>query len=436
MQKSAHSSGSKNRSNFRRSDRPTSRGKSTRRFSNSNSSKGFGSQRSGDSDSGNRFRFRSRSRKPSRGYGAKIHESKFIKAAAIKTVEEDYKVTHKFEDFNLAKPIISNLTAKGFTVPTPIQDQSIKSILQGKDLIGLANTGTGKTAAFLLPLIDKIYRNRQEKVLVVVPTRELALQIADELRKFSNGMSIYSALTIGGTDMRKQMHTLQRPYSFLIATPGRLKDMMERGKVELSQFGNVVLDEVDRMLDMGFIDEVKYFMKYLPNERQTLVFSATMPSKIEKLVQDFTKSPVTVSVRTSETTDTVEQNIIRVTDSNKKFDQLEELLKGEGFDRVLIFVRTKRWADRLKSRLEEAKFTADSIHGDKRQRQRERAIENFKKGRVKVLVATDVAARGLDISGVTHVINYDAPENFEDYTHRIGRTGRGGAKGFAFTFVE
>lgn len=368
-------------------------------------------------------------------FSEKIDINLFVKKAVLKT-EKPVEANHTFYDFDFCKAIKSNLEVKNYIIPTPIQDQAMEHVLAGRDLIGLANTGTGKTAAFLLPMIDKVYRNKMEKVLIIAPTRELAMQIDNELRQFSWGMKIFSAACVGGMPIYKQINNLRRNPSFVIGTPGRLKDLADRGLIRLENFKNVVLDEVDRMLDMGFIDDIKELLSKTPVEKQSLFFSATMPEKIERLVKEFTKDPITIAVKTGNTAENVDQDIVRVRDRAMKFIQLRELLHGDDLKKVLIFIETKAEVERLTNNLVTEGFKADSIHGDKKQHQRQRALKSFKNNEVDILVATDVAARGLDIDNVSHVINYTVPQTYNDYIHRIGRTGRANKKGVALTFVE
>jgi superfamily II DNA/RNA helicase len=348
---------------------------------------------------------------------------------------EEVVIRHTFNDFNLSPEIKKNLRHKGYEIPTPIQDQAIEPILNGHDLIGLANTGTGKTAAFLLPLLEKVHKDRSQRVLIVAPTRELALQIEAELRQFSWGMKIFYVSCVGGMPMGRQIKGLRMNPNFVIGTPGRLKDMSDRGFLHFKTFKNVVLDDVDRMLDMGFVNEIKYFLSQLPEERQTLYFSATLPPKIKSLIETFSVNPVMVQVKSTETSANVEQEVVR-TSKELKFNKLKDILNEPGMEKVLIFSETKRGVEKLAVDLAKDGFKADSIHGDKRQGQRQKALNNFKEAKVDILVATDVAARGLDIKDVTHVINYTVPQTYEDYVHRIGRTGRGTATGMALTFVE
>ncbi len=375
---------------------------------------------------------RSRKRRPAE---RELDFTQFVKKAIQVTETEVYNPKHRFADFEIHSKLKANVAEKGYVHPTPIQDGAIPHILEGRDVIGIANTGTGKTAAFLLPLIHKTFKHKTEKVLIIVPTRELALQIEDELRVFSRGSGLNSALCIGGAHIMEQMRSLARNPSFVIGTPGRLKDLIERKKLDLSGFSNIVLDEVDRMLDMGFINDIKYLVALMRSPRQSLFFSATMPREIAELAKKFLNDPVTIAIKSRATSENVDQDVIHVTPKEEKIETLHNLLVKPEFQKVLIFGRTKHGVDKLAHRLEERGFKADSIHGDKSQPQRQRALRRFSKDEITILVATDVAARGLDIPDVTHVINYELPENYEDYIHRIGRTGRGDKKGHALTFI-
>ncbi|MDE1924724.1 MAG: DEAD/DEAH box helicase [Patescibacteria group bacterium] len=349
---------------------------------------------------------------------------------------EHFVPEHQFTDFCLDESLKKNIVAKGYTTPTPIQDRSIAHILRGDDLVGIANTGTGKTAAFLVPLLNKVLRDRTQKVLIMVPTRELAVQIGDELRGFAAGMRIFSATCVGGASIHNQIQDLRRNPGFVIGTPGRLKDLIERRALVLGGFATVVLDEADRMLDMGFIADMKLILSKVAPVRHTLFFSATLSREVEMLIKDFLKEPVRISVKTGDTSKNVEQDIVHIAAGQNKLDVLHDLLIKPGFSKVLVFGRTKHGVEKLSKSLEARGFKSESIHGNKTQNKRQKALDLFKKDHVQVLVATDVAARGLDISDVSHVINYDMPSSHEDYIHRIGRTGRAGKKGIALTFVE
>jgi superfamily II DNA/RNA helicase len=320
-------------------------------------------------------------------------------------------------------------------MPTPIQDQTIEPAVEGRDIVGLANTGTGKTGAFLIPLIHRTLTGAAGPVLIMAPTRELAVQIADEFKGFARALSMRAALCVGGAGIFPQISALRNRPAFVIGTPGRLKDLMERGALNVAHFDTVVLDEADRMLDMGFIEDMRFILGKMPAKRHTLFFSATMTREIENLIGQFLTNPVTVSVRVGNTAKTVDQDIVRAGRGPEKFEKLVELLKQPEFSKVLVFGRTKHGVERLGKDLGRRGIKAEAIHGNKTHGKRLRALDLFKKDHVQVLVATDVAARGLDISGVSHVINFDLPSSYEDYVHRIGRTGRAGKTGKALTFV-
>ena len=346
-----------------------------------------------------------------------------------------YTPTHTFESFKINDILKKNISSKGYTIPTPIQDQTIPHILDGKDVIGIANTGTGKTAAFLVPLLDIVSKNRNKKVIIITPTRELAVQIKDEYMYFSRGMGIYCALIMGGASTYRQKQDLYKNPNFVIGTPGRIKDLIQQKSLNLSTFEIVVLDEVDQMVDIGFLPDIKYFISLLNNNRQSLFFSATVQPKVNGVLSSFVKNPITVSVKKQDTLVNIKQDIVRVVDKHKKIEQLHDLLNNKDFEKVLIFGRTKWGVQRLSDELVKRGFSAEAIHGDKRQNQRQRSLDRFKRNHVKILLATDVASRGLDIDDVSHVINYDPPESYEAYIHRIGRTGRLDKPGTAITFI-
>ncbi len=371
-----------------------------------------------------------------RGRGDHIDISRFINKAEITEKVEHFVPEHAFTDFAIQDRLKENIIAKGYTTPTPIQDRTIPHILRGSDVVGIANTGTGKTAAFLIPLINKVLLNPKENVLIMVPTRELAIQIDQELKGFTKGMKIFSVCCVGGAPIGRQISELRYHNNFIIGTPGRLKDLMERRFLNLSGFKTVVLDEADRMLDMGFINDMRFMMSKMPAERHTLFFSATLSRDIEILIKDFLKDPVSISVKTQDTSKNVDQDIVKVAPGANKLDMLHDLLSQTEFNKVLIFGRTKHGVEKLSVMLAKRGFKAESIHGDKNHSKRQKALGLFKDNKIQILVATDVAARGLDIANVTHVINYDVPATYDDYVHRIGRTGRGGKKGKALTFIE
>ena len=358
------------------------------------------------------------------------------RAVVVEETETHFLPEHKFSDFAIDERLKANIIKKGYISPTPIQDRVIPHILKGQDVVGIANTGTGKTAAFLIPLIHKILNNPKENVLVVVPTRELAIQIEQELKGFTPLLGIFSVCCVGGTPIGPQMKQLKYQNQFVIGTPGRLKDLIERRSLDLSNTKTVVLDEADRMLDMGFIADMKYLMSKMSKDRHTLFFSATMSKEIENLISDFLREPVSISVKTRDTSKNIDQDIVRMKTGQDKVDALKELLKNPDFQKVIIFGRTKHGVEKLSQNLGKLGFKSESIHGNKSHGQRQRALNAFKDGKVQVLVATDVAARGLDIANISHVINYDIPATYDDYVHRIGRTGRANAVGKALTFVD
>ncbi|MDA3815299.1 MAG: DEAD/DEAH box helicase [Patescibacteria group bacterium] len=368
--------------------------------------------------------------------GSAINISRFInKAEPVGTIDI-FKPRYSFDELEIREVLKRAIASRGYTTPTPIQDEAIPFVLAGKDVIGLANTGTGKTAAFLIPMINKILSNPQEKVLIVVPTRELAIQIQEEFLAFVKEMKLSSVVIIGGADIRKQMRDLRSRHNIVIGTPGRLKDLINRKNLNLSQFRNVILDEADRMLDMGFINDVKMLLSFVAKERQTMLFSATFSSEIENLIKSFLVNPQRVSIKTRETSKLVDQDIVRVAHGKDKVETLHDLLIQSKFEKVLVFTRTKHGADKLSKKLHQRGFKSDAIHGNKTHNRRQKALKMFKNNLVNILVATDVAARGLDIPNVSHVINFDVPATYDDYVHRIGRTGRADQRGTALTFVN
>jgi ATP-dependent RNA helicase RhlE len=368
--------------------------------------------------------------------GAVINVERFINKAVPGAEVVAFVPQHQFMDFDFDPRLQQTVASHGYITPTPIQDQAIKAVLEGRDLIGLANTGTGKTAAFLLPIINSYLRGSQGTSLIVVPTRELASQIEDEFRAFSRGFGFRSAVIVGGASIFKQKEAIRRRPQLVIGTPGRLNDLIKNHGLKLAGCQTFVLDEADRMLDMGFIRDIRFIISQLPDNRQSLCFSATLTPEIESIIQTLLRDPVTVSVRTRETSEQVEQDIIRTVSRDHKVEVLIDILKKPESTKVLVFGDTKFGVQRLADKLEKQGIAAAAIHGNKSQPQRQRALNDFKNERVKVLVATDVAARGLDIPDVSHVINFDQPKSYDDYVHRIGRTGRAGKVGSALTFVE
>ncbi len=363
-----------------------------------------------------------------------IHPSKFVSQA--KVVEKvAYVPQHGFGDFGLHASIVANIRTKGFTAPTAIQDATIPAAMEGKDVVGLANTGTGKTAAFALPLIHDLMTHMDRRALILAPTRELAMQIHEECMSFAKGCGLRQALLIGGASMHIQKRDLRRNPRIIVGTPGRVKDHVSQGTF-LPQFCDfVVLDEVDRMLDMGFVDAVRGILSRTKAERRSLFFSATMDKRVAALIETFAKSPVTVSTIEGNTADGVDQNVVYYSGLANKLELLHDVLIRPECSKTIIFDDTKRDVERLGRELHARGFRVDHIHGDKSQAQRARAIKRFKDNEIQVLVATDVAARGIDVADISHVVNYSAPNSYEDYVHRIGRTARAGKTGYALTFL-
>lgn len=374
-------------------------------------------------------------RQPRRQAGKEyIHPSRFIKAA--RTVEEvAYVPTNSFEDFALLDLLRVNMQAKNITTPSPIQDQAIPIALLGQDVIGIANTGTGKTIAFALPVLQRLIADPASRVLIMAPTRELAQQIEDECRAIAKGSGLTGALLIGGAAMGPQLRDLRSNPRIIIGTPGRIKDHIERGTLTVRDIDTVVLDEVDRMLDMGFVNDMREILSQLAPERQSLFFSATIDAKVSQIIEEFANEPVMVSVKTGDTTDSVEQNVVTYAPGQQKIEKLHDILVDREI-KALVFDDTQRSVERLSKELGDRGFSVDAIHGGKSQGQRQRALKRFVQNDITILVATDVAARGIDVSDVTHVINYSTPKSYSDYVHRIGRAGRAGRKGIALTFIE
>lgn len=349
--------------------------------------------------------------------------------------QQQYEAKHTFASIGLHPELAQNVARKGYEQPTPIQDQVIPHLLEGRDVIGLASTGTGKTAAFMLPILHKILQNPDEKAIIITPTRELALQVIEEGKSFAGRSNIYFTLLIGGVDIKKQIARLNRNPEIIVGTPGRIKDLTERRQLKLGAYKTIVLDEVDRMLDMGFINDISHIVNQLPVERHSLFFSATMPGKAKSVAERFLRDPITVQVATLSASNSVNQDIIRI-QGRDKTQVLHELLQQPEFEKVIVFGRTKHGMEKLSNRLYKLGLKSLTIHGNKSQNQRQRALDAFKKNKVQVLLATDVAARGIDIDDISHVINYELPETYDDYIHRIGRTGRADKTGSALTFID
>ena len=348
-----------------------------------------------------------------------------------------------FSDLGLIEPIFRAVSAEGYTTPTPIQAQAIPALLQGRDVLGIAQTGTGKTAAFALPILQKLSLDKRKpspkgtRALILTPTRELAVQISDSFGTYGKNLGLRRALVYGGVSQNAQVNTMRNGVDILIATPGRLLDLIEQRCIDLSTVEVFVLDEADRMLDMGFIRDVRAITARLPKDkRQTLLFSATMPGAVAELVNSLLKDAVRIEVTPQATTvEKIDQKVMFVTKDNKR-KLLEHILADKSVKRAIVFSRTKHGANRISDQLEKSGIQSDAIHGNKSQNARQKALNAFKAGDVRVLVATDIAARGIDVDGITHVINFDLPMEPESYVHRIGRTARASKEGSAVSFCD
>ncbi|HVA11586.1 MAG TPA: DEAD/DEAH box helicase [Candidatus Dormibacteraeota bacterium] len=372
-----------------------------------------------------------RSRKgPKKDY---IDPSRFVKVATPQEVAA-YTPRHSFKDFDVNPLIKTNLAAKGFVTPTPIQDQAIPPALAGRDIIGIADTGTGKTAAFAIPILHQMMLG-DAKALVIAPTRELAQQIDAEFRSIAKGSNLKGAILIGGAAIGPQLRDLRVGPQIIIGTPGRIKDHLERGSLSLGNCKAVVLDEVDRMLDMGFVNDVRAILGQLHDQRQSFFFSATLDARVQSLIATFSRDPVTISIKTGDTGENIHQDIVRVSHDGEKIGKLHDLLISGEVRKALVFDETQRSVERLSNELISRGFSVDAIHGGKTQGARQRSLKKFKDSEIDILVATDVAARGLDVADITHVINYSLPNSYADYVHRIGRAGRAGRVGYALTFI-
>lgn len=390
------------------------------------------------SSSRNKTRFSNprNNRRPQRaaGKGVYIDPAKFINEA-LESGPTHYEPQNKFSDFDINPIIKDNLAAIGYDNPTAIQDKAIPLALEGKNVIGLANTGTGKTAAFGVPMLHKLSSDRRSRAIVMAPTRELAQQIEAEFRKIAKKTGIHGAVLIGGSSMSAQLRDLRTNPSVVIGTPGRIKDHIEQGSLKLDNFNIVVLDEVDRMLDMGFINDIRTILGRTAQQKQSLYFSATLDASVRRLIDSFSPDCIQITVPSNVSSENINQDVVRYQSSTDKLEKLHTALIDEKVEKAIVFDETKRNVERLGKELAARGFSVDSIHGGKTQGQRQRALRNFKENKVNILVATNVAARGIDVSDITHVINYSVPQTYDDYIHRIGRAGRAGRTGHALTFV-
>jgi len=365
-----------------------------------------------------------------------IDPARFVKAADMPAIT-DYQTTNEFADFAIHPLLKSNITRKGYTSPSEIQDKTIALGLAGRNVVGVANTGTGKTAAFALPILNKLMRHPQSRAVIIAPTRELAVQIEEQCKLLAKHSGLLGAVLIGGLPMGRQKTDLKHNPRLVIGTPGRIKDHLNQGTLDLASFDMVVLDEVDRMLDMGFINDVRFILAKLPADHQAFFFSATISPEIESLIETFAHDPAVINVKIAETAANVHQDVVRYSGgASEKMDSLRDILIKPEVQKALVFGTTKYGVERLSRNLRDRGFKTDAIHGNKSQGQRQRALNSFRNNQINVLVATDVAARGIDVTDITHVINYDVPKSYDDYVHRIGRAGRAGKPGYSLTFVE
>jgi ATP-dependent RNA helicase RhlE len=382
-----------------------------------------------------------RNSQPNRGRGQQLISTLdprlFVKKA-VPLNESRYESSRKIVDLPVDARIKNNLTSKGYLQPTEIQDRTIEAILEGNDLMGIAQTGTGKTGAFLIPVVHKLIGTKAAfQVLIVVPTRELAVQVEEEFKSIVKGLSMNSACFIGGTSVGRDLAILRQPVHFVIGTPGRLTDLARQGALRINNFSTLILDEFDRLLDMGFSRDIQFIVDSMKNRKQTILFSATEERNQQKLIGELLTNPVAVRINKGKTTgDHIDQEIIRVGAGETKMEILLNMVRDRSFHKVIVFAETKRGVSTVRKTLHQSGIRVDEIHGNKSQNYRLKALNDFKTGRIQVLIATDVAARGLDISEVTHVINYQQPRDFDSYIHRIGRTGRAGKGGKAYTFVN
>ncbi len=398
--------------------------------------------RKGNSSNPGRDRFhgsnnRNRNNSPSAKKVSTLDPSLLVKEADHTAVGNVFRSDRLVKDLPIDIKLREALASKGYVTPTEIQDRTLETLLEGRDILGIAQTGTGKTAAFLIPIIQQLLHKRVNPyALVVVPTRELALQVEEEFKSMAKGLGLFSACFIGGTNINRDLQTLRRSTHVVIATPGRLLDLTDRRAIDLGKFRTLVLDEFDRMLDMGFIRDVNRILDGMKQRNHTMLFSATLDRSQQSMINTILKNPVTVKVSTGNiSADGIDQEIIRLKPGEDKFKVLQMMLAQEEFKKVLLFEETKHKVSRLCIKLNNAGIKADQIHGNKSQNARQNALQSFKQGRVQVLVATDVASRGLDVADISHVINYQVPQTHDSYIHRIGRTGRVGKVGKAYTFV-
>lgn len=368
---------------------------------------------------------------------SKIHPSQYIQKA-VEIIEPSLsrsQTASSFEQLEIMPVLVENLTRRGITEPTPIQQQIIPLLLQKRDVIGIANTGTGKTLAFLLPLMQKIWTGQIHRVLIVAPTRELAVQIRQDVRELTTPLRLSNALCIGGANMRQQMQELRSNPPIVIGTPGRLKDFIQQRMLNPHHFDAIVLDEVDRMLYIGFRKEIEELLAQLPEKHLSAFFSATVDAESESIMMRHSSNPMKIVLAANQTNTHIEQDVVKVSSMNEKIQMLHSFLSKPEFSKVIVFGRTKHGINRLEEQLAQRGLRVCSIHGNKTQNARQKSLRLFTQGHTTALLATDIAARGIDIDNVSHVINFDEPQTYQDYIHRIGRTGRAGQSGKALTFI-
>lgn len=366
-----------------------------------------------------------------------LDSSQFVRKA-IPLEDNKYEATRTIKELPVAEVIIANLLKKSYEFPTEIQDRSIEAIQEGRDFLGLAKTGTGKTGAFLIPIVNALLDQKPAfQIIIITPTRELALQIEQEYRSLTLGLKLFSTCLIGGTSVDKDIAKLKRPVHVIIGTPGRITDMVRQRSLDLNSISVLVLDEFDRLLDMGFSNDIQKLVGGMKNRKQTILFSATEEKGQRQLIDKLLRNPVEVKLNIGNATgDHIDQEIIQIKQGETKMEVLLRMVRDDAFEKVLVFAETKQWVKKVCHNLRHAGIKADEIHGNKSQNYRIKALESFKNQKIQVLVATDVAARGLDIVDVSHVINFQQPKNMDSYVHRIGRTGRAGKSGKAYTFVN
>ncbi len=357
---------------------------------------------------------------------------------AMDIEEKVFVPTRTFDEMPLHHKLKKNLQEKGFAKPTQIQDETLEKLIKGRDLVGIANTGTGKTGAFLIPIIEQLLNTHNPFTsLVILPTRELALQVEEEFISLTKNLNLRSVSLIGGTNINKDLTRLRRRNDLIIGTPGRLMDLANRRVLNFRKISVLVLDEFDRMLDMGFVNDIKKIVSQMESRKQTMLFSATIDQTQKSLIASLLEDPLEVKVSSGvSTADKIDQDVVKIPEGADRFNVLLKLMDDDDFEKVLVFAETKRMVDKVTKKLNKAGIPSELIHGNKSQSQRMRALNNFKAGNSRILVATDVAARGIDVSNVTHVINYQIPLDFNSYIHRIGRTGRAGKRGKALTFID